>query len=197
MKSGVLSSGINWIKTQMKARSFRILAAAGILTGIALGAEFLLFSYSILKIARYLMLLEGMFVIAWIDQHERRIPNRILLLLLGIRAVILAAEWILVPSMGLALLISSALGLLLGGGLFLIAHLISRGGVGMGDVKLFAVIGTYVGAGSIMPLVFLTALAAALYSLVMLALKKVSMKEEIPFAPFVLAGVILAMALGM
>lgn len=197
MKAGVLRAGSDWMKTQMKVRSFRILAAAGILTGIALGAEFLFFSYSILKITRYLVLLEGMFLIAWIDQHERRIPNRILLLLLGIRAVILAAEWLLVPSMGLALLISSVLGLLLGGGLFLIAHLISRGGVGMGDVKLFAVIGTYVGAGSIMPLVFLTVLAAAFYSLVMLALKKVSMKEEIPFAPFVLAGTILTMALGM
>ena len=117
--------------------------------------------------------------------------------MLAARIVILIVEWLLVPSMGMSLLISSAFGMLLGGGMFLLAHFLSRGGVGMGDVKLFAVTGWYVGAGSIMPLVFLTALISAAYSIVMLLLKKIKLKEEIPFAPFVLAGTILTMALGM
>lgn len=185
------------IKIQLKDRKFRIYAGLGIIVGIVLCAEFLMFSYSILKCVRYLVLLAATFVIAWIDRHERRIPNRILLILLGIRAVLLVGEWTLVPSMGLSLLISSLMGMLIGGGLFLLAYFISRGGVGMGDVKLFAVIGTYVGTGSIMALVFITALAAALYSIIMLILKKIKLKEEIPFAPFVLVGIILTMALGM
>lgn len=185
------------IKIQLKDRKFRIYAGLGIIVGIVLCAEFLMFSYSILKCVRYLVLLAATFVIAWIDRHERRIPNRILLILLGIRAVLLVGEWTLVPSMGLSLLISSLMGMLIGGGLFLLAYFISRGGVGMGDVKLFAVIGTYMGTGSIMALVFMTALAAALYSIIMLILKKIKLKEEIPFAPFVLVGTILTMALGM
>lgn len=169
----------------------------GGITGVLLTVEFFLFSYSIVKIVRYLVLLAAMFVIAWIDQISRRIPNRILLLLLAIRAIILLVEWIMIPAMGMSLLISALIGMLLGGGLFLLAHFISRGGVGMGDVKLFAVIGTYVGAGSIMGLVFLTALASALYSIVMLIRRKINLKEEIPFAPFVLVGTVLTMALGM
>lgn len=185
------------IKIQLKDRKFRIYAGLGIIVGIVLCAEFLMFSYSILKCVRYLVLLAATFVIAWIDRHERRIPNRILLILLGIRAVLLVGEWTLVPSMGLSLLISSLMGMLIGGGLFLLAYFISRGGVGMGDVKLFAVIGTYMGTGSIMALVFMTALVAALYSIIMLILKKIKLKEEIPFAPFVLVGTILTMALGM
>lgn len=185
------------IKIQLKDRKFRIYAGLGIIVGIVLCAEFLMFSYSILKCVRYLVLLAATFVIAWIDRHERRIPNRILLILLGIRAVLLVGEWTLVPSMGLSLLISSLMGMLIGGGLFLLAYFISRGGVGMGDVKFFAVIGTYMGTGSIMALVFMTALAAALYSIIMLILKKIKLKEEIPFAPFVLVGTILTMALGM
>lgn len=197
MRLGIIGEGINWIRKQLGNRSFRILTAAAVLTGTALCAEFMMFNYSILKILRYLILLCAMFVIAWIDQHDRRIPNRILIFLLTIRMVLLVVEWITVPAMGMALLISSLLGLLIGGGLFLIAHFISRGGVGMGDVKLFAVIGFYVGGGSIMPVVFLSALSSALYSVVMLALKKISLKAEIPFAPFVLVGMILAMALGM
>ena len=95
------------------------------------------------------------------------------------------------------LFISALLGLLLGGGLFLLVHFLSKGGVGMGDVKLFAVIGAYMGSGSIMAVVFLTAVISAIYSLVMLARKKIKLKEEIPFAPFALAGVITVMALGM
>lgn len=186
-----------WIKKQLKNRTFRLFSAIGIIVGIALCIEFVLFSYSILKVIRYLILLAVLGIIAWIDQHERRIPNRILLILLWIRIVLLIMEWILIPSMGMPLLISSLLGLLLGGGMFLLAHFITRGGVGMGDVKLFAVIGTYVGGGSIMALVFLTALASAFYSIVMLIRKKIKLKEEIPFAPFVLIGTILTMALGM
>ena len=186
-----------WIKKQLKNRTFRLFSAIGIIVGIALCIEFVLFSYSILKVIRYLILLAVLGIIAWIDQHERRIPNRILLILLWIRIVLLIMEWILIPSMGMPLLISSLLGLLLGGGMFLLAHFITRGGVGMGDVKLFAVIGTYVGGGSIMALVFLTALVSAFYSIVMLIRKKIKLKEEIPFAPFVLIGTILTMALGM
>lgn len=192
-----MKAGIRWIKQQMNDKRFRILAVAGVIAGIVLCAEFVLFSYSVPKILRYLILLESMFLIAWIDQRKRRIPNKILLAMLAARIVILIVEWLLVPSMGMSLLISSAFGMLLGGGMFLLAHFLSRGGVGMGDVKLFAVTGWYVGAGSIMPLVFLTALISAAYSIVMLLLKKIKLKEEIPFAPFVLAGTILTMALGM
>lgn len=192
-----MNSGIEWIKEQWKDRRFRTLLLAGAVAALVLLAEFILFSYNILKIVRYLSLLAAMLAIAWIDQRERRIPNRILLLLLGLRGALLMAEWILIPSMGMPLLISSLMGMLLGGGMFLLAHLITKGGVGMGDVKLFAVIGIYVGGSSIMSLVFLTVMSSALYSIIMLIRKKIKLKEEIPFAPFVLVGTILTMALGM
>ena len=192
-----MNLGVLWIKQQLNDRKFRIFITAGLVTGIILGAEFLLFSYSALKIIRYLILLECMFILAWIDHQERRIPNKILLSMLIARGLILILEWVLVPSMGMPLLLSSLLGMLLGGGLFLLAYFISKKGVGMGDVKLFAVTGCYVGGGSIMPLVFFSVLISALFSIVMLILKKINLKEEIPFAPFVLAGTIASMALGM
>lgn len=106
-------------------------------------------------------------------------------------------EWLLFPKLGLALLMSAVLGALLGGGVFLLAHFIAKGGVGMGDVKLLAVIGTYVGSGSIMAAAFLSVMVSAIYSVVMLLLKKIKLKEEIPFAPFIFIGTILTMALGM
>ena len=139
----------------------------------------------------------ALFQIAWIDQRSKRIPNKILKILLAVRVMILLPEWLAVPELGMAILISSVFGALIGGGIFLLAHFISKGGVGMGDVKLFAVIGFYVGNGSIMAAAFLSVMAGAVYSITMLLFKKIKLKEEIPFAPFIFVGTILTMALGM
>ena len=69
--------------------------------------------------------------------------------------------------------------------------------MGAGDVKLLAVTGFYMGLGIIFTDIFLSILIAALYSGLLLIRKKIKMKEEISFAPFVLAGTVLTMALGM
>lgn len=187
----------DWLKEQAKNQNFKKLMAVLCAAEILLAVEFFILSYGVLKVVRYLVLLVVMFFAAWIDQHSRKIPNRLLLWAIAARGILLAAEWILYPGVGSMLFISALLGLLLGGGLFLLVHFLSKGGVGMGDVKLFAVIGAYMGSGSIMAVVFLTAVISAIYSLVMLARKKIKLKEEIPFAPFALAGVITVMALGM
>ena len=44
---------------------------------------------------------------------------------------------------------------------------------------------------------FLSVMVSAIYSVVMLLLKKIKLKEEIPFAPFIFVGTALTMALGM
>lgn len=188
---------IKWFQEQMESRRFRWLLAGVVVAGVGLTAEFFVFSYSILKILRYLILYAALFFLAWIDHKQRRIPNKILSRLLALRAILLVAEGAMFPRMALVIALSSVLGMLLGGGMFLLARFLSKGGVGMGDVKLFAVIGSYVGSGSIMTVTFLTIVISAAYSIVMLAVKKVRWKEEIPFAPFIWTGTMLAMALGM
>ena len=192
-----METAVCWFRDQMKDKKFRLLIFVALVVEITLAAEFTIFSYSILKTIRYLLLIGVLFLIAWIDQHEKKIPNRLRLFLLWGRIFLLLLEWLVFPSMGLSLLISSALGMLLGGGLFLLAHFIARGGIGMGDVKLFGVIGCYAGAGTIMPLIFLTIMISAVYSIVLLLLKKIKLKEELPFAPFVLIGTILTLAIGI
>lgn len=188
---------IKWFQEQMESRRFRWLLAGAVAAGVGLTAEFFVFSYSILKIFRYLLLYAALFFLAWIDHKQKRIPNKILSRLLVLRAILLVAEGAMFPRMALVIALSSVLGMLLGGGMFLLARFLSKGGVGMGDVKLFAVIGSYVGSGSIMAVTFLTIVISAAYSIVMLAVEKVRWKEEIPFAPFIWIGTMLAMALGM
>lgn len=192
-----MKQGISWFRKQWTDKKFRICLIIALTVSIGLAAEFFLFAYSIWKISRYMVLAAALFFIAWIDWQSRRIPNRILKMLLTVRGILLAAEWLTYPKLGLAVLLSALLGAAIGGGMFLIAHFISKGGVGMGDVKLFIVIGSYMGSGSIMTAVFLSVMSSAFYSIAMLLLKKIKLKEEIPFAPFIFIGTVLTMALGM
>lgn len=186
----------DWLKKQIQNKTFRRMLTAAVICGLLLSAEFCLMGYGVLKMIRYLILLAGLFVIAWIDQRQKRIPNQILIVLAAGRLGILVAESLVYTGYGLSLFIAAALGALAGGGMFLLAYVLSRGGIGMGDVKLFAVLGFYLGTGSIFTVVFLTVVLSAAYSIVMLIRRKIKLKEEIPFAPFVLAGTLLAMALG-
>ncbi len=76
-------------------------------------------------------------------------------------------------------------------GCFLVLALAGPGAVGLGDVKLAASIGTalaWVGWG---PLVAGTAaglVLAALYGGVLLALRRATLRQQIPYGPFLLAG---------
>lgn len=186
-----------WLIEKWQDKKFRIFFVLTLGAAIALAAEGWAFSYHIWKICRYLILVMALFLIAWIDLESKRIPNKILKILLAVRGIILIPEWLTFPELGTAMVVSAVSGAVIGGGIFLLAHFISKGGVGMGDVKLFAVIGLYLGSGSIMAAAFLSVMAGAVYSAVMLFLKKIKLKEEIPFAPFILVGTILTMALGM
>lgn len=187
---------MSWIKSQIKDKKFRLLLIIIGIASILLILEFILLQYGVLKICRYLILLAGLLVIVWIDVNEKRIPNKILAALFLIRIFILVLESIAFWGYGLSILFSAAMGGLAGGGMFLLVYLLSRGGIGMGDVKLFAVLGLYMGIGSVFIVVFFTVISSAIYSVIMLIRRKIKLKEEIPYAPFVMLGVVLSMALG-
>lgn len=188
---------VSWFQKERENKKFRIFISVAVLLIAVLCTEFCMFEYSIFKSLRYVVLLAALFIISWIDWKSKRIPNEILKGLLVIRLVILAMEWWAFSEFGMSLFLSAVGGMLLGGGMFMLCYLISRGGIGAGDVKLFAVIGCFVGSGTILTLTFLSVVVSAAYSIIMLVLKKTGLKEEIPFAPFGLVGTVLTMALGM
>lgn len=83
-----------------------------------------------------------------------------------------------------------------GAGIFLLAYLISRGNVGMGDVKLLGVIGAYLGAALIWWDMVVCLFLCAFYSVVQLLRKKLKMKDSIPLAPFFTVGTIFILLVG-
>lgn len=77
---------------------------------------------------------------------------------------------------------------LLGGLIFslfyLLAAVISRGGIGGGDIKLAALIGTFVGLEGILAVFVLSSLAGGIFGLFLLLTGRGNRKTEIKFGPF-------------
>lgn len=164
---------------------------------IVLGVEFCFFQYGGLKVIRYFVLFWSLTIIAWIDCGSRKIPNAIVLFLLVARTLLLVLECLIYRDYWRSILLSSTGGLLLSGGMFLVCYLFARGGIGAGDVKLSAMLGYYMGSGAVFTAIFLTVLTAALFSIIALLLKRTGLKQEIPFAPFILTGTLITMMLGV
>lgn len=92
---------------------------------------------------------------------------------------------------------SGLIGALLGAGFILalagIYYLIKREeGVGLGDAKLLAVIGGWLGYESLFPTIFLSSILGTFISVAVLAInKKLSMKACVPFGPFLALGALI------
>ncbi len=165
--------------------------------GAALGAVAWLCDFGPVKIVRCYVLIYALFYLALIDLREYKVPNRALLVLVGVRAVLLFAEWLLYPEYGTVFLASVLSGAAVGMGILLLGYFVSRRGIGAGDIKLFGVIGLYTGPMGTIFILFLALLAASVCSAVLLLTKKKKGRDEIPFVPFAAAGAAVALLLGI
>lgn len=186
-----------WIEEHKSKKKFvASLIIFGIIAILLIG-EFIWLKYSVLKIIRNIVLLAGLFVTAWIDGESHRIPNKLLLMMCGFRMLLLVIECFAYFSLSLTIVLSAFSGAVTGIIIFGICYLISRGGMGAGDVKLFAVIGFFTSIKSVMLIAFFSVCAAAVYSMAQLARKKINFKTAIPFGPFAVIGAIFTFALGI
>jgi leader peptidase (prepilin peptidase)/N-methyltransferase len=136
-------------------------------------------------------------VVAVIDLHTRRIPNRLtyplipaLLVLLTTAALLEGTPWVAVRVV-VAGLVSF--------GLLLVMALINPRGMGMGDVKLAAFIGLglgYVGWWHVWLGLFLGFLGGGVIAALLLARGLRTRKDHIPFGPWLAAGAIVALLIG-
>lgn len=142
--------------------------------------------------ARSLLLLGGLLCMTWTDIRSRKISNRLLLYLLCAGVMLLTLEsctgreWINI--------LEAASGMILGGGLSFCCYLISKRGIGAGDVKLFAVTGFYMGRTGILWTAWISVLLAAGSCIVLMVLKKADRNMRLPYAPFVFLAVIVVLS---
>lgn len=178
------------------ARQDQILTGCIALLGIGLYLVSLFYYHDTVEYAlKLLFCFDALAAAGVIDAHCRVIPNSLVLALLGGSLGFLVAEWCMGFSLS-ALLRDAGLGCLLGGGVFLLCALLTRGGIGMGDVKLFGALGTLLGWTGVFDLIFLSVLFVAGYGIVLLLRGKLDRGSQVPIGPFALAGMAALLLLG-
>ncbi|MFJ5861646.1 prepilin peptidase [Pseudarthrobacter sp. NPDC092439] len=140
-----------------------------------------------------------------VDIREHLLPDRIVFPSYAVAGVLLLAAALLAGPAGAqpgGLLSSPAPRVVAGAAalwlFYFVLRLVYPPGMGFGDVKLAGVLGMYLGylgwshlfAGT-----FLAFLLGGLWSLALLASRRGSLKSDIPFGPFMLAGAAAAMLL--
>lgn len=133
-------------------------------------------------------------IIAVIDIDHRIIPN--VLSLPGIVVGFLLS--FVLPHLTWR---DSLLGILAGGGvLWAVAEIYlllrKQEGMGMGDVKLLAMIGAFLGWKSLLFVILVSSLSGAVVGLTVIAVKGEDMKYQIPFGTFLSGGAILYLLCG-
>jgi leader peptidase (prepilin peptidase)/N-methyltransferase len=125
--------------------------------------------------------------LALVDLETWKVPNRIIVPALGVALVVRTAldprvEWIVAA--------------LAAGGILLLLALIHPKGLGMGDVKLAAFLGAWLGWEALIALA-LASFAAFLPALVIIVMRgRAARKVPIQFAPFLAIGGIVALFAG-
>ena len=86
----------------------------------------------------------------------------------------------------------SLIGTLTGSGLLGLIYIISKGGMGLGDVKFAGVLGIWTGFPGILVNLYLAFFLGGVIALLLCSLNKADMKSRIPFGPCLSAGAVLS-----
>lgn len=144
-------------------------------------------------LAARLIFVCGLVVLFGIDLEHQILPNSITL-----PGVVAGLIFSLAGPPGLR---DSVIGVLLGGG---VLYAIAAGyylwrreeGLGMGDVKMLAMIGAFLGWQAVLLTLVLASLSGAVIGVAMMALQRGTMKYALPFGTFLALGALVAMLAG-
>jgi len=135
------------------------------------------------------VLLPALIAITGIDLQHQLIPDAITLpgILVGL---------LLNLATGRMSWVESVIGIFLGGGLFFLIILVSRGGMGGGDLKLGAMLGAFLGWKALLFGLFVAIVLGGVIGTAFLATGVRGRKDPIPFGPFLAAGGAMALVWG-
>jgi leader peptidase (prepilin peptidase)/N-methyltransferase len=159
-----------------------------VLTGMLFLFFYLQFGLNMILLA-YLFLASLLVVISFIDIDHYRIPNPLILMGIGAGVGFIIFTHFIHP-------LDALLGFSTGGGILFFITLVSRGGMGGGDIKLGALIGLFLGLKLSLISLFIAALFASIIGILLIVLGKKSPKDALPFGPFLALGAILSLFWG-
>lgn len=138
----------------------------------------------------------GLTIAASIDYKIKRIPNMIVLGIMGARVGLIIFEYIFERENWLSLIGSSVLNAIIVFIVLFILSVISKSGLGMGDVKLLTALAFLCGMYAVLNTMIVALLICVLVAMILVISKKKKMRDKIPFGPFLLIGYIITMFLG-
>ena len=157
-------------------------------TALAYTAVWFRFGYTWLTLAMWVFM-SILIAASVIDYYHQIIHNRLVLIGLVVGVPLIALQsWDDLKSGLMAFLAA---------GLFLLAiAVVSRGGMGGGDIKLGAMMGLYLGLTNLAIAFFLAFLIGGVTGLVLMLAKRKGRKDAVPFGPFLSLGALLAVFWG-
>lgn len=134
-----------------------------------------------------MLMFSTLLVISIIDYKEMIIPNEfiIFILIVAIAYTVYDGNYL-----------SHIIGFFIVSVILLIINILSKGGIGMGDVKLMAVGGLLVGTANVLASFVIASVVAALIGVLLLLSKKKKRDAKIPFGPFLAFGLMAVLLFG-
>lgn len=164
-----------------------------IMGGLAVGLVFLISPISfigLMSLSLLLFLLASLVTIALIDLRTTIIPDELVII-----ALVLTFLTSLTFLTGLQTidLLPRVFGFLIGGGVLTVLWAIGRGGwMGLGDGKLGAILGLWLGYPNIILALGMAFISGSVISIGLIMLQRKTLKDTVPFGPFLVLGGIAA-----
>ena len=159
-----------------------------VVTGLLFALSFYVFKFDI-EFITALLLISILMIIFVTDLTYMIIPNKVMLFFLPFFIIIRIIQplhpwWSSLLGAGIAFLLIAMI------------ILISKGGMGGGDLKLFTLLGFILGIKQVMLIFLLSCLIGALLGVLLMALGKLKRKEPMPFGPFIVIATLFTYFLG-
>lgn len=193
---------ISWFVLRGRCRSckapfsFRYVAVEALTGGLAAGLV-LYFGPGWLALA-YFVFIAALVAVTFIDIDHRIIPNSISLpgIVVGLAVMPLVANGDWWPELR-----SRLIGAAVGGGFLLATALLyelirKREGMGMGDVKLLAMIGAWLGLKSIFFVVFVSAVLGSILGIMLMFVRREGTQMSLPFGPYLSVAAVVYVFIG-
>lgn len=166
--------------------------------GLAGVAAFFVYRYASgwFAIIRLLVMFVAFAAAAIVDLLVHKIPNILVVIVLLARGIIWIPEIICQPSHWLQTIAGSVISMLAAFILLLILSKLSRGGLGMGDVKLITAQAFLCGVYSVMNTLIFGLLVCVVAAIILVLSSKKGMKDAIAFGPFLYIGYVISLFLG-
>lgn len=139
----------------------------------------------------------GLIALSWIDLRTKRLPREIIYVTsaLGIPLLCVGALVRHEPRRILMMMLGAVIALSFMG----LVYLLSKGGMGDGDVRLSPLLGAYLGwlnPGFVAVGLFLGFLLGAVIGVALMTIGKAGRKTAVPFGPFLAVGTVVAIWVG-